>query len=685
MKFSKKILDTFIKLPNDWQELMESVGLEVKSVDPSPDGAAAGGDIMNLELLANRGDHYCYLGLASEIAGRLGMDALIKPKKRADYYLPVYDTEPTWVGGENPGEVAKIKDVDYAFEIETEKCLAYSLTPYKKTSRKSTLADYKYMLESSGINAIAPIIDITNVVLLEHGHPSHIYDADKIVGKMRIRDSKPHERAALLFHDEPVELPVGTCVIADDEKILCVGGVIGCYGADVDENTKNILFETALFDPVAIRKAERAILEKPTLAAQIFERGGDWDLDMPSQRAKKLYTDAGWDQSGDFQWAVRFPEYRVINLPGDFVRRELEINISDAEINERLERYGFYNNKKCNPDLAKSDHEYIIPGWRKFNVRVEPQYLIEELARSIGYDNLPRKLPPVITGAAMTWCEKRRAEIDSYLAHNGFFEVITDSMYSPKHAAASPIADHIALQNSVEGGYAFMRNNAIVQATELVAKNINVKNRNIRAFEWGKVFQKNGEHDVLWGVMNGPDVNALTAKGLLENLMHDLGIDYTIEYGTLAKLYNNPDRPNCIHPNRCGRISRNGVEVCIFGEIHPELRAEFDIKNDTPVFFEFFDVGEFLNIPPRKTKYVAPSAIIPSTRDISIAVPYGSKAGDVAAKILADYPAVARAEITDVFDKPKEQSRNITFTLTFRGEHSADDLNKMILEMMKTL
>ncbi|MCL1892017.1 MAG: phenylalanine--tRNA ligase subunit beta [Alphaproteobacteria bacterium] len=640
MKFSKKILETFVKLPKNWQDLMEDVGLEIKSLD---------GDIMNLELLANRGDHYCYMGLAREIHGRAAA-------KMIEFPSIALESAP-----------AKI------FSIDTDKCIAFSFTPYEISHLKPN-NKYDYMLEASGVNVIHPAIDITNVVMLELGQPAHIYDADKIKGRVHIRETKKGEKAALLFHEGMTELPAGTCVIADEEKILCVGGVIGCHAAEVDKDTKNILFETALFDPVAIRKTAKA-LGLSTIASQRFERGGDIAaVCAGASRAARLYADIGAKRSGDFQFArTATIEKQYIELSGDYARSELEINISDEEIKERLARYGF----NLLPPTS-----YLIPTWRVWDIKGEPADLIEELCRSIGYNALPSKLPPVEIGAAPTAAEVRKAEIDSYLVHNGFYEVFTDNLYSPKHAALSPVKEHIALENSIEGGYAFMKNNPIVQAVELIEKNLRVKNREIRAYEWGKIFKGEYEIEILWGVMNGVGASVLDAKGLIQNLASDLGLDVKLEYGDFADS-RKVSEWELLHPKRRGRLSCNGRGICVFGEVHPNLLAEFDIKNDTPVFFSF-DTKALLNAPARKIKYESPSAIIPSQRDIAVAVPYGRNAGDVAEFIKKKYPQVAIVEITDVYDKPKESMRNITFTLTFAGEHSADDLNKLILEIMES-
>lgn len=636
MKFSKKILETFIKLPADWRELMEDVGLEVKSVDD---------DVMNLELLANRGDHYCYLGLATEINGRTGTGIKNRPETDIKY------------------------NDSKSFVIDTKNCIAYSLVPFDIKSIKSPKADY--LLQTSGVNVIHPAIDVTNIVMLEYGQPAHVYDADKIVGKIHIRDSKSGEKAALLFHDGLTELPVGTCVIADEEKILCVAGVIGCHGAGVDEKTKNVLFETALFDPVSIRKTAKE-LGVCTIASQRFERGGNLDaVKSGAARANYLYNEFGakLNGNGEFSQNVKLP-IKEIEMSGDFVRSELEIDISDKEINERLSRYGF----------VKSGLKYIVPNVRAWDIKGFKADLIEELARSIGYNNLPNRLPNAEIGSSPTSAEVRKSEINSYLVNNGFFEVFTDNLYSPRHAKLSPVSEHISLENSVDGGYAYMKNNCIVQAVELVSKNLRVKNREIRAFEWGKIFKGNNEIEILWGILNGVKISPLDVKGLLENLFTNLSLDFNIEYCDFADSKKVSEWV-MLNPNRRGHISCNGRGVCVFGEIAPSLLSEFDIKNDLPVFFSF-DTKGLMDLIRKKVKYISPSVIIPSVRDISVTVPYGASAGSVVEFIAKKYKNIYDVKITDVFDKPKDNVRNVTFALEFSGNQSTEELNALIVEIM---
>lgn len=650
MKFSKKILNSFIELPSNWIDLMEDVGLEVKSFD--------GKDIMNLELLANRGDHYCYMGLAMEIFGRTNQKINFRPS------LNLFEKEPEFITYD---KYLKYNNINYLFNIETDKCLAYSLTPYSIDFLKEVNDDYKYMLEVSDINVIHPAIDVTNIVMLELGQPSHVYDKDKIVGKIHIRDSKKGEKADLFFHKESVELPEGICVIADDEKILCIGGVIGCKGAEVDKNTKNIVFETALFDPVSIRKTERFLLDKPTIAAQIFERGASFDnIKRASERALFLFNEIGIKKSDSYQYMYNKEFCFQKSFPLPDISKALSIDLNKDEIINILSRYGFIiKNNIC-----------FVPSSRVWDI-MDPVDLIEEVARSIGYNNLPSKLPIALIGGLENYKEIRKSKLNSYLVNNGFFEVFTDNLYSLKHSNLSPIKEHIKIENSVDGGYSFMKNNTIVQATQLISKNISMKTKEIYAFEWGKVFYSDySEHEKLWGVLNSElGISIMKLKGILIGLLNSIDLDFSFDY------YQESDNKefSLLVPKRRAKIISNGIEVGFFGEIKQNLLLDFDCKNIRPSYF-CFDVLKLLNIEEKKFIYKSPSNLIQSTRSISLDVPFGLNSDRVINFIFQKYDFISDIKITDIYEK--EKSRNLTLLLEFSGTKSTADINSLILEIM---
>ncbi|MBO4285413.1 MAG: hypothetical protein J5895_04195, partial [Alphaproteobacteria bacterium] len=488
MRISLNTLKSFIRLDGTFSDnvnLLEDVGLEVKKVDKTPDDY-----LLTLELLANRGDHHCYEGLAREISGRTG-DKVVS--------MPSLDVEQ--------------KQMDL-FSVETDSCLAYALTPYKASQDMSSakLQDsYLKMLEASGINHICSAIDVTNVVNLELGQPAHVYDADKIKGKVVVRKSKAGEIAHLMFHEGEISLPEGITVITDDEKILTIAGIIGCRDAAVSENTKNILLETGLFDPIDIRRASKK-LGIQTMSSIRFERGGDISaIQRAVNRATYLYRSVGWSnvQGTSFLQNIGLPE-RKIFIENQAASDYLDYKLSDEEIVARLSRYGFqvgHQGKLL---------EVEVPPHRIWDVECSAD-LYEELGKSIGYNNLPNIMPIAEKGAETTYQEEQKKLVNDCLVNEGFFEVFTDSIYSNAHKdkmrldSEDELNNHVAITNAQDKGYSVLKNNCLIQAAELIEKNLRVQNKDIKAFEWTKIFTPNkssangvcDETKILWGVVSG--------------------------------------------------------------------------------------------------------------------------------------------------------------------------------------
>jgi len=338
-------------------ELLGEAGIEVKGL-----GETDGRRWVTLEFLANRGDHHSYFGVATELAPRL--TAAVNLPKLADV------------------QVAEAS----AAEVTTERCFSYTLTPMSIIDRSATLqAEVIRRITLAGLAAGGAVVDATNAALVEFGQPTHAFDADAVVGMVRVRDAAPQEPAWLLGEPGPRALPADAVVIADDEKILAVAGVIGCEGSRVTPATRRILVESALFDPVAVRKASRA-LAVPTMAAARLERGGDPDQVLPGvARVVALLEDAGAAlRDGPTQvareWAGQPP---VIDCPPEAVNRLLGTDLAYAEIRDRLVALGCH-------EVGAS--RFQVPGARIWDLR-EPEDLIEEIARSVGYDELPTVVP----------------------------------------------------------------------------------------------------------------------------------------------------------------------------------------------------------------------------------------------------------------------------------------------------
>lgn len=675
MRIAHDVLRRYVDLPDDprvLRELLDDLGFEVKRVESGPEGA-----IFTLELLANRGDHHAYEGVAREISARTGHELR----------LPASATLET---GESP----------WPIRTDTPLCLRYTATLLERTDAEdaSLSPEALEVLEAAGIHSLGPAIDATNLANLELGQPTHAFDADRIEGAVVIRLSRPGERAWPLFREAPVELPEGTLVIADDVKILAIAGVIGCEESKTTPETRRLLLESATFDPVAVRKASRALGIHTDSSAR-FERGADPTRALlGAGRVVYLLENAGWRRVGSTgvvgDWTDPEP---VVDLDLDAADRFLGTSLSTAEAVRMLEALGF-------GVTAKGRHLSVqIPPRRQWDVR-ETQDLYEELLRITGYDLTPIALPAVEMGSLPSPARSRRSRVDEVLTGLGFYEVVTDGFYGREVLdlldldEQHPLWRHVETLNALDRGYSLLKNNALAQAVGTVAVNVNRRMLDLKAFEWTRTFHPRSvetsrtespatERELLWLVANGrafdrawageaqpADVHYLT--GVLRELSVELGLD-------LRPGPADPDLPlaSCLHPGRQATITLDGKVVGILGEIHPGVVRRARIKGARPYYLEI--EAEALLSEGRPPVYVEPPVVQPIERNLAFTLPPRFEAGRVAEHLQAEGPTwLERVDIVDVYahDDTSTPVRTITYALRYSNEdaqRTADEVNRV--------
>jgi phenylalanyl-tRNA synthetase beta chain len=654
VKFQLEHLRTHIDMPasvHDARELLDEVGIEVKSVDVSERGT-----VFNCELLANRGDHYCYHGVAREVCGRTG-GKLHYPKLRQ---LDV-----------SPADATRVK-------IESPLCFLFTVTELFRGDASRTLpADVIAPLLAADENTISAPVDASNLTNFDIGQPSHAYDADTIDGPITIRLSRAGEKAWMLFTPAPVEIPEGTLVIADDSKILGIAGVIGCVESGITDKTTRILLEAACFDPVAVRIASRK-LDQQTDAAARFMRGGDPTMPLvgAARVAYLLEKHAGYRVgksyvAGDWQDPKRKIEVDIAKT-----NRFIGTQLTPMDMGERLTRYGF------SVEMGDDTLVVHVPPHRLWDVHFEAD-IAEELLKSVGYNNTPITLPHVEMGALPSHAENVAERVNEVLVAEGFYEIFTDSFYGPGVrerlglTAEDPLWPHVEMQNAIERNYSLMRNNTIAQALDALAANVNNKLANVKMFEWARIyFPDLSEHPILWALANGRDrgpfwadkgrpADAIYLKGILEQLRLELRIDLTIgatEGHRLARFF---------HPRRSAGVWLGGKIVGIFGEVHPLLLQRFDIKRQRPVYFEI--ETEALQVPPRPRVYSDPPSRQPIVRNVAYAIPAGIDAAAIRDALASAAPPFLREiRVVDVYEIPNDprRSRAVTFEIEYLSDEA---------------
>jgi phenylalanyl-tRNA synthetase beta chain len=685
MKISAAVLRDYTELPEsprELRDLLDDLGLEVKRQEDW-EGTLR----LTLELLANRGDHHCYAGLAREITGRTG----------GELRLPeLAELAP----GASPVRV----------EIETPLCLVYTATLLEKHADDPLAYHELRPLLAAGLESVSPPVDATNLANLELGQPTHAFDADRIDGAIVIRPSRPGERAWPLFTAEPREIPAGTLVIADRSKILAIAGVIGCEESKTTEATTRILLESATFDPVAVRKASRALAIHTDSSAR-FERGGDPSAPIVgAARVVHLLERHGWKRVGNTGvfGAWRDPD-RILPVEIGPIAVFLEHPLTEEEIRGRLERYGFavsppwpdFTGDPAWPvpqELQERGRERMrntllvrVPPHRLWDVEY-PADLVEELAKSIGYNATPSHLPPVDMGALPSPAEEARDVVEQVLVGHGYFEVFTDGFYGRDVreklgiAESHPLWAHVETLNSLDRGYSLLKNNALAQAVDTVARNLNVQNRRILAFERTRTFHPDAdaenevctERPLLWAVACGPartpswaekprPTDLFHLKGLVQELATALRIDLTVGPA-------DPSYPiaGALHPNRQATVRQNGKVVGVLGEVHPRVCAAYKIKRERPVYLE---IEESALVAERtRPAYVAPPDQPPVQRDLAFTLPARVTAGEIAQHLRHAGPSwLLDVAITDLFEHEEagEPVRTVTFALRFSREGGA--------------
>jgi phenylalanyl-tRNA synthetase beta chain len=677
MKISAKVLRRFCSgVPQDakaLRKLLDDLGVEVKRLEQQPGDA-----LLTLELLANRGDHHCYAGVAREVAARTKTPLSLPPARTLEVGAP-----------------------PLPLRIESDKCLLYTATPLRVTGKLlgSLGKDADELLTAAGLLTGNAAIDVTNLVNLELGQPSHAFDRARIQGGITIRLSKAGEKAWLLFTPEPRELPPGTLVIADDVKVLAIAGVIGCEDSKITDDTREIILESAAFDPVTVRIGGRALATHTDASAR-FERGSDPTLaTVAAGRIAQLLAEAGIaETTGPLGLAGAWKDpARVVELRAGEASRFLGRAFAEAEIVERLSAYGF---------VHQGNLAFLIPPHRLWDVESEED-LFEELARSVGFNDLPESLPPVGLGARPSRAEVLTSVTEDVLVGAGFYEVYTDGFYSRQvperlgQREGSPLYAHVETVNSLDNSFSLLKNNCLAQAVQAVADNVNVKAQDVRLYEWTRTFHPDPqaankvcrERDVLYGICSGrerPDAwetgrnaDVFFLKGLFEQLIATLDLPLTL---------GDPDASYpltaLLHPHRCLSVKHAGQSVGVIGEVLPSVLQAFGIKFAKACYFELSrDV--LLAEPRGSAAYKMPPTMPDIDRMLSFAVPLGVSVREIVPLLQSAAPAwLERISVADVFSGSGEnKTRAVAFKLLFNANEprTSDQLNEACAAMVKSV
>ncbi|WP_348676443.1 phenylalanine--tRNA ligase subunit beta, partial [uncultured Candidatus Thioglobus sp.] len=421
-------------------------------------------NIIELDITPNRGDCFSVLGVAREVSANYNK-AFEMPKFEVDAQGASSISTSVSNAQACPKYLTRvIKDIDNT--IKTPKWMADKLT-------------------RSGQQVHSPVVDITNYVLLELGQPMHAFDFSKINGAIEVRNAKAGEVIELL-NETTVELNNDTLIIADDSVPLAIAGVMGGMGSSTQDDSTQILLESAFFEPVSIAgKARNYGLH--TESSLRFERGVDFNItEVAMDRATQLIVDICGGEASNINTCVdesALPELAPITITQEKIQKILGFELEANWIEEKFTNLDFEIS-------SKTDHSWtIIPPSFRFDIRI-PADLIEELARLYGYDKLPvQKLSLDANINAVSESMVDKYDIAQGLVSRGYQEVITYSFVSEQYQdLIDPDAKKITLSNPISADMSTMRSSLWAGLLQTVESNQRRGHTNARFFEIGLCF-----------------------------------------------------------------------------------------------------------------------------------------------------------------------------------------------------
>ena len=635
-------------------------------------------DVMvEIDLTPNRPDCASVIGIAREVAGITGKK-LHLPIKRDD--LPVLD-------GTKSDFSVEIEDLALCPRYTARKLTGVTIGPSPGWVQQRLLA--------VGMRPISNIVDITNLVMLETGQPLHAFDFKKLAGgKIVVRCPSESEKKFTTLDGSERTLEPEMLMICDSEKPVAVAGVMGGLDSEVTSETTEILLESACFNPVNIRRTAR-VLNLPSEASYRFERGIDPDgVDIAMQRAVQLMVElAGAEvQEGGVDEYPGRHENLLLTLRTQRACALLGMELSSQEITDYLKSIEF--------DVVPNEDGDLIVTVPSFRVDIEREVdLVEELARLIGYNDIPTTLPHI----TMDYPQRDRLrvmrnEVVSLFASCGFSEAINYSFVMEKHMSMLGLPEDDSrrkftrLLNPLTEDQSVMRTMLLPGLLENVRHNMNHQVTDISLFEVGKVFFQR-DQDVLPEerfqlcavksgsrypgsvplYFSGNPADFFDLKGIVQTVIDELGV--TGLSGKITFQQAAETRETYCEEGFSLLVNDGDTVIGIIGKLHSDAAKEFGIKQ--AVFFLELDLSLMNELPAIQKSFKALPRYPSVKRDIALVLPETVAAGKLLQTIYdLDVEHVEDAVMFDVYrGKPIEKGmKSVALSVTYRSrEKTLDD------------
>jgi phenylalanyl-tRNA synthetase beta chain len=593
--------------------------------------------LLEVEVTPNRPDCLAIVGVARELAALTG--GRLRPPDSTVREDPALTTE---------GWRITIEDPDL--------CPRYAARLIADVTVGPSPAWLAQRLRAAGLRPINNVVDVTNYVLWELGHPLHAFDGALLAGRhVVIRRARPGESLVTL-DGQTRTLGDAMLVIADAKQPVAVAGVMGGANSEVRDSTRTVLLESAYFAPASIRRTAKA-LGLSTEASYRFERGADIEgLRDALDRAARLIAELGGGRVAagvlDAYPTPRRP--RAVPLRLERIRQVAGASPPRATVGDILRSLGF-------PATERDGRfEVVVPAFRR-DVAIEDD-LVEEIARVWGYDKIPSTLP----SGALSLTRRPHAMVARDTARRvltgaGCQEAVCLSMTDPAHLRYLELSPEdprvVRLQNPLATDRSVMRPTLLFGLLEALATNVRRQTPDVRLFEVGRVFEGQGagvlpREDTRVGVvltgLRAPrawyapraKADVFDAKGAVEGLVEALG---------RGEVRVEPVRAPYLEDGRAATVVVQGTPVGVVGELHPDVQKAFDLP--APVFVAEVSLDALEALPERMIQY-RPLPRHPGVqRDLAVVVPLDVAAADVSRAIEAIRPPwLRRVALFDVYE-----------------------------------
>lgn len=572
--------------------------------------------------------------------------------------------------------------------LNPEDCPRYACRLIKNVRIEPSPEWLKHRLTQCGLRSVNNIVDITNYVLLELGHPLHAFDYDRIQNQQIVVRHANEGESIQTLEGKKRQLEENDLIIADSSRPIAIAGVMGGANSEVNDETKHVVLECAYFDPISIRKTSKA-LGLSTDASKRFERGTDPNqVLMVLDRATGLIEMLAGGTSLKGNVDVKFKEFPPAIVPCRLnrINQILGTNLSRGEVENIFHSLGF---------------EYRWDGPSQFLVTV-PTYrvdikeeidLIEEAARLYGYENIAKTNAPFYSSRIpSTPLYLFEQKVQNCLIAQGLQEFLTCDLIGPSLlnlVQDESIAEEamIKVLNPTSIEQSVLRTSLLPGLLEVVKHNIDHQNDNIAGFETGRIHFKEGsdyKEPTVVGIIltgkSGPpywnaksqDFDFFDLKGIVENLFRELGIRYPVFKNLNIKT---------LHSGRQASVFVDSLEVGSIGEIHPAIQHRLDINQR--VLFGEFNLDDLMQVA-KPVEYIRPLINFPGmerdwTITIKESVPYTAV---IDAIISQASPILEDVFLLDIYRSEKLPAGFQNLTLRFKYRDPSKTLE---LETVETV